>query len=81
MKKMNYLVTTILVAGTALSAYSQEFKKVSLPKGIYSEAKSFERVNQKRVNDAFKGLKEIYAFDFTASRLRKQRTGFVFVCK
>lgn len=67
MKKMNYLVTTVLVAGAALSAYSQEFKKVSLPKGIYSEAKSFERVNQKRVNDAFKGLKEIHTFDFTTS--------------
>lgn len=68
MKKMNYLVTTLLVASGALSAYSQEFKKVSLSKGVYSEAKTFKRVNQKRVNDAFKGLKEIYSFDFTASR-------------
>lgn len=68
MKKMNYLVTTLLVAGGVLSAYSQEFKKVSLPKGVYSEVKAFERVNQKRVNDAFKGLKETYSFDFTSSR-------------
>ncbi|WP_343631003.1 T9SS type A sorting domain-containing protein [Fluviicola sp.] len=70
MKKMNYLVTAILVVGGALRAYSQEFKKVALPKGIYSEAKSFERLNQKKVNNAFKGMKEVYAFDFTASKAK-----------
>ncbi|TSJ45031.1 T9SS type A sorting domain-containing protein [Fluviicola chungangensis] len=65
MKKMNYLVMTLLCMGCSLSAYNQEFKKVSLPKGIYSETKSFERINQKRVNDAWKGMREIYSFDFT----------------
>ena len=68
MKKIRFLVTTALVVGTSCTAYSQEFKKVSLPKGIYSETKSFDRINQKRVNEALKGIKEIYSFDFTTSR-------------
>lgn len=70
MKKMNYLVMTLLCMGCSLSAYNQEFKKVSLPKGIYSETKSFERINQKRVNDALKGMREIYSFDFTDARTK-----------
>ncbi len=70
MKKMNYLVMAVLCIGGSLSAYTQEFKKISVPKGIYSEAKSFDRLNQKRVNDAFKGIKDVYSFDFTTARTK-----------
>ena len=40
MKKLNFSVTTLLCIGTSLSSYAQEFKKVSVPKGIYTETKS-----------------------------------------
>ena len=70
MKKKNFLVTTVLCIGCSLGAYTQEFKKISVPKGIYSEAKSFERINQKRVNDAFKTIKDVYSFDFNGARVK-----------
>lgn len=67
MKNLKFSVTTLLCLGSYFSSYAQEFKKVSVPKGIYTETKSFERMNQKRVNDAFQGIKEVYSFDFTGT--------------
>ena len=67
MKKMDFLVTSLLCLGGCMSTYAQEFKKVSVPKGIYTETKSFERINQKRVNNAFHGISEVYCFDFTGT--------------
>lgn len=70
MKKATFSMTTMLCLGVSLSSYAQEFKKVSVPKGTYSETKSFERMNQKRVNNAFQGINEVYSFDFTTARAK-----------
>nr|WP_294860252.1 zinc-dependent metalloprotease [uncultured Fluviicola sp.] len=70
MKKVTFKMTVLLCLGVSLGSYAQEFKRVSLPKGIYTESKSFERINQKRVNNAFQGMDEIYAFDFTTARTK-----------
>lgn len=70
MKKATFSMTTMLCIGVSLSSYAQEFKMVSIPKGTYSETKSFERMNQKRVNSAFQGINEVYSFDFTTARTK-----------
>lgn len=70
MKKATFSMTTLLCLGVSLSSYAQEFKMVSVPKGTYSETKSFERMNQKRVNNAFQGINEVYSFDFTTARAK-----------
>lgn len=70
MKKVTFKLTTLVCLGISLGTYAQEFKTVSVPKGTYTETKSFERINQKRVNDAFQGIKDVYSFDFTAARVK-----------
>lgn len=70
MKKKNFLVTSLLCVGSFLSSHAQEFKKMSVPTGTYTKAKSFERINQKRVNSAFQELNEVYSFDFTGTRTK-----------
>lgn len=70
MKKMEFLVTSMLCMGSYMGLYAQEFKRVSVPKGIYTETKSFERINQKRVNNAFQGIDEVYSFDFSSTRTK-----------
>src|SRR6218665_237062 len=70
MKTLKFSVATLVCLGSCLSSYAQEFKKVPVPKGIYTEAKSFERINQQRVNLAFREINEVYSFDFTGARAK-----------
>jgi hypothetical protein len=70
MKTLKISVATMLCLGSYLGSYAQEFEKVSVPGGIYTESKSFERINQQRVNKAFSGIDEVYSFDFTGARAK-----------
>lgn len=68
MKTLKFSVATLVCLGSCMSTYAQEFKKVSVPKGTYTETKSYERINQQRVNKAFAGIDEVYSFDFSDAR-------------
>jgi len=70
MKTLKFSVATMLCLGSYLGSYAQEFEKVSVPGGVYTESKSFERINQQRVNKAFSRIDEVYSFDFTGARTK-----------